>query len=476
MHEFSLSTPESVGIRSRTLLGIMQKLSGLKYVNSIILLRHGQSVLEAWQSPYRRETPHQLFSLSKSFTSCAIGLAQAEGKLKITDKLISFFPEYESCITDPRMRDVTLRDLLTMRSGHLSCAVKYMLNQPDYIRAYLTSPLDTEPGTSFAYNSGASYMLSAVIRKVTGENVREYLMPRLFAPLRISPGIWECCPHGINLGGWGLSLTSDDLVKFTQLLLQHGQWQGRQLLPADYLAEATVKHADNSMNENPDWKLGYGYHFWISQHGYRGDGASGQLAVILEERDLCIAVTSCLGNMQELLNVFWDELIPHLHDEPLPENPEDYQKLQKYAAKWNILPQETVIPENPVGACFRFQDNPAGIRQCEISFGEQCCSLTFLTNQGMEQLRAGFGHFEYSVLQLTDLQPHPVAAYAVWTGKDTLEIHSFICDGTYRDIWTVKYSDVEEPLKNRSLCSTFRPGKPRFLLAPDTPENIPIIR
>ena len=399
MHEISLTTPESVGISSRTLLCMMQKLNRLQYVNSVIVLRHGKSVLEAWQAPYRRETPHQLFSLSKSFTSCAIGLAQAEGKLKITDRLSSFFPEYADCITDPRMCDVTLKDLLTMRSGHLVCATKYMLKQPDFVRAYLASPLDTQPGTRFTYNSGATYMLSAVIRQVTGENVREYLMPRLFEPLRISPGTWECCPRGINLGGWGLSLTTGDLAKFAQLLLQHGKWNGRQLLPADYLAEATRKQADNSMNENPDWKLGYGYQFWISQHGYRGDGAGGQLAVILEEQDLCISVTSCLKNMQELLDVFWTELIPHLHDGPLPEDPTAYQTLQKYAAEWKIQPPKISRPEESAVARFRFQDNPEEIQQCEISFGGHCCALTFLTDCGIEQLRAGFGHFEYSVFQ-----------------------------------------------------------------------------
>ena len=465
MNGFLQTSPESAGISSEILLDMMRKLNALEYVNSVIVLRHGRSVLEAWQEPYRREMPHQLFSLSKSFTSCAVGLAQAEGRLKITDKLVSFFPEYDSCITDPRMRDVTLEDLLTMRSGHLVCATRYMLKEQDFIRAYLASPLDTEPGTRFAYNSGATYMLSAVIRQVTGENVREYLMPRLFEPLRISPGIWDCCPRGINLGGWGLSLTTDDLAKFAQLLLQHGRWNGRQLLPADYLAEATRKHSDNSMNESPDWKLGYGYQFWISQHGYRGDGASGQLAVVLEEQDLCIAVTSCLSNMQNLLDVFWTELVPHLHDGPLPENPEAYRALREYAANWKIPTPEARTPENPAGARFRFRDNPAGIRQCEVSFGGNCCSLTFFTDRGTEQLRAGFGHFEYSLFQLTDRRPHPVAAYAVWTDKDKLEIRSFICDGIFRDIWTVDFSDLEEPLKNQAVCSCFRPGKPRFLLA-----------
>ena len=312
MNGFPRTSPEAVGIDSRALLRMTERLARLEYLNSIIILRHGRSVLECWLEPYERETPHQLFSLSKSFVSCAIGLAQAEGRLRITDPLVSFFPEYDRCVTDPRMRQSTLEDLLTMRSGHLVCAMKYMQGERDFVRAYLASPLDVEPGTEFTYNSGATYMLAAVIRQVTGENVREYLIPRLFEPLGIAPGIWECCPRGINFGGWGLSLTTDDLAKFAQLLLQHGKWNGRQLLPADYLAEATRKHADNSKNTPPDWRTGYGYQFWVSRHGFRGDGASGQFAVVLEEHDLAIVTTACLTNMQSVLDVFWEELLPAL--------------------------------------------------------------------------------------------------------------------------------------------------------------------
>ena len=465
MNRFPQASPESAGVSSRKLLTMSKRLAQLEYLNSIIILRHGKSILECWLDPYERETPHQLFSLSKSFTSCAVGLAQAEGRLKITDKLVSFFPEYAVDITDPRMKSVTLEDLLTMRSGHLCCATKYMLGKRDYVREFLASPLDTEPGTRFTYNSGATYMLAAVVRKVTGENVREYLMPRLFEPLEISPGIWECCPKGTNLGGWGLHLTTDDIAKFAQLLLQHGRWNGKQLLPADYLAEASRKHADNSMNEAPDWKTGYGYQFWIARHGWRGDGASGQFAIVLEEQDISIAVTACMNNLQALLDILWEELLPGLSDQPLPEAPAAFQELRAFTADMKIRPQTGLDIQGHPSACFRFQENSAGIRQCEVSFSQNCCSLTFLTDKGIEQLRAGFGHYEYSIFQLTDSRPHPAAAYALWKNEHTLEIRTLIRDGIFRDIWTVDFNDPEEPLKNQVVCSCFHPPKPRLILA-----------
>ena len=473
MKSFPQVSPESAGVSSKALLNMMKKLSGLKYLNSIIVLRHGRSILECFLEPYECNTPHQLFSLSKSFVSCAVGLAQSEGRLKLSDTLISFFPEYDGCVTDPRMRKATLRDLLTMRSGHLVGAEDYMLGKQDFVKAYLASPLDTEPGTRFTYNSGATYMLSAVIRKVTGENVREYLMPRLFEPLRISPGIWETCPKGIDLGGWGFYLTTGDLAKFAQLLLQHGEWQGRQILPPDYLAEAVSKQADNSMNENPDWKLGYGYQFWISKYGYRGDGAGGQLAVILEDQDLCIAATSSMNNMQELLNIFWDELVPHLKPDPLPEAPEDWLALKNYAAALKIPVPAAENGQRRAAASFCFRENTAGVRQCDISFGDDCCALTFHYGAGMEQLRAGFGHFEYSVLRLTDSMPRRTAAYALWTAPDVLEIHSFICDGIVRYVWTVDFSDREEPVRSRNICGCFHTKFPKLISVSPKTERKP---
>ena len=465
MYTFPTASPESMGVSSSRLLNLMKKLSELEYMNSVIILRNGHSILECWQSPYERETPHQLFSLSKSFTSCAIGFAQAEGLLKLTDKLISFFPEYADIVTDRKMPDVSLEDLLTMRSGHSSCATKYLFGQQDYIKAFLASELDTVPGTTFVYNSAATYMLSAVINKVTGENVREYLTPRLFKPLGIVPGIWECCPKGINLGGWGLYLTTDDLAKFAQLLLQHGKWNGKQIIPDQYLAEATSKHADNSMNTLPDWQQGYGYQFWISRHGYRGDGAAGQLALILEEYNLCIAATSCLADMQKLLDVFWDELLPYLNPDPLPEDMQEYQKLQKYVDDFRIQLPENSIEKKYVNACFLFEDNTAGIQKCEVISNENRCVLTFYTKKGIEQLQAGFGHFEFSVIQLTDVMPHPVAAFAVWENPNTLKVSSFIRDGIYRDVWTIDFSDKEKPVKHQAFCNCFRPAKPELILS-----------
>ena len=311
MKKLLRATPESLGISSGVLISMIRKLNEMDYLNGIMLLRHGKVCMEGWWKPYEPELPHGLFSLSKSFVSAAIGIAQSEKRFAITDKLISFFPEYEKNIMDPKMKDVTLRHLLTMTSGHEICAKDAMVHDPDgnWVRGFLSSKLLRKPGEFFAYNSGATYMLSAVLYKLTGLNVREYLLPRLFEPLGIVPGIWENCPNGINCGGYGLHLKTEDIAKFAQLLLNHGMLDGKSLIPSDYIAEATRQQSDNSMNQLPDWKCGYGYQFWGSRHGYRGDGASGQYIIVLPEEDTAIAVNSCIPDMARILEVFWEDLL-----------------------------------------------------------------------------------------------------------------------------------------------------------------------
>ena len=165
------------------------------------------------------------------------------------------------------------------------------------------------------------------------------------------------------------------------------------------------------------------------------------------------------------MSIFWSDLIPNLKESALAEDPESYRELQEFISTLKIQPKVSDIVGTPVNTCFHFQENEAGISSCGVSFGEKCCSLTFQIANGAEQLRAGFGYFEFSTLQLTDVRPHQVAASARWLSPTVLEIESLICDGIYRDIWTIDFSDKEEPLKNQGLCGCFRPLKPRFLLS-----------
>ena len=239
---FPRSAPEAQGISSADLLGFVneaeQKLNAL---HSFMLVRHGQVVAEGWWTPYAADEPHMLYSLSKSFTSTAVGLAVAEGKLNVDDLVLSFFPDEAPAEPSANLKAMRVRDLLTMSTGHHEDDVKDFPYQSDdsVVKAFLARPVSHKPGTFFFYNTPASYMLSAIVQKVTGQPVVEYLRPRLFDPLGIENPTWDASKQGVSLGGFGLNVRTEDIARFGQLYLQKGMWQGKQLLPADWVETAT---------------------------------------------------------------------------------------------------------------------------------------------------------------------------------------------------------------------------------------------
>ncbi len=272
------------------------------------------------------------------------------------------------------------------------------------------------------------------------------------------PSVWESTPQGVNYGGWGLYLKPRDLMKFGKLLLDGGSYGGKQLIPAEYLAEAVKKHADNSMNTNPDWKLGYGWQFWRSTHGFRCDGASGQYAVVVPEHDLVVTTLAAVTNMQQILTLLWEILIPALAERPLDEDAAACDELwQKLAALEVPAAVGDGTPHIQVRKVFDFAPNASGIVDCVVEIGEEECALTFTLADGkVEQLRAGFGSFRFGAFQLTDRASHPTAASAAWR-EGKLVIEAFILNGIYRSVYTVDFTDgAAEPVSRRDLCTCFR--------------------
>ena len=295
-------------------------------MHSFMLVRHGHVIAEAWWAPESADKPHILWSLSKSFTSTAVGLAVAEGKLSPDDHVLKFFPDDAPAEPSANLKAMRVRDLLTMNAGHQD-----ELNwraADHWAKAFLDHPVPHKPGAHFRYNTPATYMLSAIVQKVVGETVLDYLTPRLFEPLGIEKPKWETSPQGISIGGYGLYLHTEDIAKFGQLYLQKGIWNGKQILPADWVEQATSKQVANGSNPDSDWEQGYGFQFWRCRYGaYRGDGKDGQFCIVLPEQDAVIAITAKTGNMQAELNVVWDKLLSVFQNDALPENPQEQAKL-----------------------------------------------------------------------------------------------------------------------------------------------------
>ena len=293
-------------------------------VQSIMILKDGKVVIEHWMNGGSPDKPHVLHSVSKTFTSMAAGMAINEGLLSLDDKVISFFPDNLPDTVSDNLAAMTVRDLLTMNCGH-SVEPKRGGRKTDWVSSFLAWPVEHTPGTYFWYNSMGTYMVSAIVQKVTGQKVVDYLKPRLFDPLGIDYPKWEESPQGINCGGWGLYLKTEDLAKMGQLLLQNGMWQQQQLIPAEWIAEASRRQVDsrpagwtaeacagnNMTTENNPWMQGYGYQIWRNTPGgYRADGARGQYIMVFPEKNAVIAVTADEGRLEDELEGVWD----HLYD------------------------------------------------------------------------------------------------------------------------------------------------------------------
>lgn len=424
-------TPESQGVSSAALLELVNALDQqIEGMHSLMIVRHGEVIAEGWWAPYGPDDNHVLYSLSKSFTSTAVGFAVAEGRLSIDDEVLKFFPEDAPAEPAGNLKAMRVRDLLTMTTGHQdepSAA-------PDAVSAksFLAQPVPHLPGTHFKYNTAATFMQSAIVQKVTGQTVLDYLRPRLFEPLGIEHPTWDTNFEGISLGGYGLRVRTEDIAKFGQLYLQQGKWRGKQLLPAEWVELATSRQVSNGSNPQSDWNQGYGFQFWRCRHnGYRGDGAFGQYCVVLPEQDVVIAITSGVKDMQAVLNVVWDRLLPASEKKKLRSNRAAQEQLKAKLAALKLSPVKGMVT-SPLAAKvlnrkFVFPANDQKLESVSLDStdGGKTLRLSIHTDGQVMNLPAGFqawrkGRAPFPAGRLAAFPDEPVAGTFAWVSDDTV--------------------------------------------------------
>ncbi len=309
-----VSSPEAQGVDPRAIRALVEAWegSGVRPF-ALTIIRHGHVIASTTWTPYQPTDNVQKYSLSKTFTASAIGLAVGEGLVDLDATAVSYFPE----ITDigPRARAITVRNLLSMASGHTTETMP-LLDRADPVGSFLRIEPDEEPGSVFCYNQGCTLTLSAIVQKVSGQPLHEYLRPRLFDPLGIGEIYW--LPLGpYDMGFAGLHIPFDAVARLGLMLLQGGQYGDTRILSQACTDDAMTVHIPNGPG-NVDWSQGYGYQMWRSTHGWRGDGAYGQLCLVLREYDLVVAVGAQVEDMQLELGLVWQHLLPGLSDGPLP--------------------------------------------------------------------------------------------------------------------------------------------------------------
>ncbi|HEX3229222.1 MAG TPA: serine hydrolase [Pyrinomonadaceae bacterium] len=462
------SSPERQGISSADILDFVDNADRqIDTMNSFMFVRHGYVVAEGWWSPYDSTTPHILYSLSKSFTSTAVGLAISEGKMSLDDEVLKYFPADAPAEPSVNLKAMRVRDLLRMATGNVAEAS--FAGDIPWTRAFLAQPVPFKPGTHFLYNSPGTYMLSAIVQKVTGMTVLDYLKPRLFAPLGIDNPTWVMSPQGITAGSYGLSLRTEDIARFGQLYLQKGNWRGKQLVPAQWIEEATTRQTANGSSPNSDWDQGYGYQFWRSRHNtYRGDGAFGQYCMVMPEYDAVVAITSGVRDMQAVMNLVWNKLLPAMKPNRLPENAAERRKLEAKLASLTVKPQtgekNSSLAATISGKWFELPENDRDLRAISFDFNSTTPKLLVRTKNGELRNPIGLGSWSKSqnafangMDKFLGVPEGPLLAISgAWSASNVFQVKILLYQTPYYSTLTFKF-DGDRVLLDTEYNVSFGP-------------------
>ena len=351
--EFEKVTPEALGIRSQGILEFVERMKKESIeLHTLSVMRHGKQCYECYWAPYNAETPHIMYSFSKSLTATAIGFAEQEGILSLDEKLIDIFPDESPAEPSENLKKADLWSLLTMTCGHKT---EIEWGRPDadpnWIRTFLHHEFVYEPGTTFMYNTAGTNLLCAVLGKKTGQQPTEFLKSRLFEPLGMSDIHCLTMPDGTEMGGAGMYMTLDDMTRFGQFMLDRGAWEGKQLLRSEWFDRAATKQVETLSDAYEtgwdNWAIGYGFQCWMCkpEGSFRADGAFGQFALVFPKEDLMVAVNSASSDANMLINAVYDTIMKGLSGDALPEDPETQARLAAFAESasvqvlWGVRPR-----------------------------------------------------------------------------------------------------------------------------------------
>lgn len=450
---FPRKSPESQGVSSKAIINFINAANASSVGwHSFMFLRHGNVIAEGWWKPFEPKDKHTLYSLSKSFTSTAIGLLVKEGKLNIDTPVISFFPEDAPAMPEENLKKMKVKQLLTMTTGHADDTMPKMRDSDkSWTKTFLAQPVQFEPGTHFLYNTGATYMLGVIVHKITGETLEKYLAQRLFQPLDIKGYDWETSPQGLNTAGYGLRIKTEDIAKFGQLYLQKGKWNGKEILTESWVNDAT-SYQTKSQEGNGDWAQGYGYQFWRCKPDfYRGDGAFGQFCIVMPEQDSVLAVTSESWDMQKSMTLMWENILPGIQSGILAENPTDLALLNK-ELKGLVLPvvkgsTHSSLSTKYNGIKFKLDKNDFAAEQMQFKFSNNGCAWT--TKIGEKETTIQFGWENWLVNNDSQKyifpvprrlhMPSKIAGTATWLDENTLQLNARFVEAMHGDKITCKF-------------------------------------
>ena len=432
---FEFAAPETLGIPSAAIAAFLREMKECRFpLHSYILMRHGKIAAEGYLPPFTTERKHRMYSVSKSFTSVAVGMLITEGRLSLEDRVADFFPEYLPENPSPYTLRATVRDLLRMATPNEENS--YNWDDPDFVETFFNNPKDKhEPGTIFHYDTAGTTTLCAIVEKLAGMPILDYMRP-LLDELGISSDIW-CIqtPEGRSWTGSGILCTSRDLLRFSQFCMAMGAWNGRQLVDRKYMEEATSKQIDINTAHSGYVKDGYGYQFWMLRDGgFACCGMGSQFAFIMPRQDVILittADTQGMDNAEDAIKRAFYRLLDSMEDGPLPPCEAGREALRKYTVLELPGPEgRTTSPlaKQYSGVTYRFDPNLFGFLWMRADFDGETCTLTYEKGTGVHRIPLGLGKWQafsfpdaYAGKNIAVMDTHyECLARAAWESENTL--------------------------------------------------------
>ncbi len=437
--QLSRAKPEEVGVNAK---GIEQFIGLIREkrvaLHSFMLLRHGKVAAEGFFAPFDKDRLHPIFSVSKSITSAAVGIAVGEGRFGLQDKAVELLARHAAGDIHPYTAKLTVEHLLKMTTVYHKAPSS---ETPNWVRTYLTSKPERPPGFLFAYDTSGTNLLCAILQETTGMTVHQYLQPRLFDAIGMGPLDWASCPMGINRGGSGIRCTTEGLANFGQLYLQDGLWNGRRVLPEGWVARSTARHVDNSGHKGMlDGKPGYGYQFWRLRNGaYAAFGLGGQFVVVMPDKDAVFISTAntqfVKDGHQVILDSMWEALYPAMDGEGAGAATAAGSGLAERLAGLELsLPPgqpDSAMAAAVNGRFYRLEPNRHGFTGCRFQFAGEASTLRLTRGEGAngEAAELAFGlHHWVSARDSLFSSDEACCASGTWVDGHTLLIHMHLLD------------------------------------------------
>jgi CubicO group peptidase (beta-lactamase class C family) len=437
---FRRTNPDEEDVSVNGLMAFLDDVDANRFeLHSFMLWRHGRVVAEGWWSPYRAERIHMMHSLTKSVTACAVGLALADGRFGLHDKVISFFKDELPPKVSDNLAAMTVEDLLTMRTGHAAMTSGSVWRQikTSWVAEFFKIPVVYQPGTKYVYTSAATYMLSAIVTKTTGQAVSEYLKPRVLEPLGITGYEWPLGPNGISPGANGLSWHTADSLKLGVLHAREGVWDGKQILPRAWVAAVQAQHVPGQ----------YGYQWWLGPEGvFYANGLFGQFSFVFPNQDAVLAVTAAIPSGGGFVKFLFKHFPAVLSDTALPAASRgEIATLKERDAKLELLPPMKVtgspLAARVSGKTFVVERNEDEVESLRFDFDSNACRFELKDDRGAHVIVAGLRERNESDTTMTGNKLHHeyqpavmrVVASGEWRDQNTFVMTWVFVESAFRD-------------------------------------------